>query len=63
MSWPTGRGRRMWISMPIWAVPFAAVFWLAAWIIALVIWVIVLGVVGLARLVAMPFRKRSRTQL
>jgi len=72
MSWPTGRGRRMWVSMPIWAVPFAAAFWVAAWIIALVIWGIVqllrglwwlvaLGATSLWRLAGSPF-ERSRPQ-
>jgi hypothetical protein len=51
----------MWISMPIWAVPVAAAFWLAVWILALLIWVIVLGGKGLLKLAAMPF-ERSRPQ-
>lgn len=64
MSWPVGRGRRVWISMPFFVVPLAAAFWVASWIIGVIIWGIVLGIVlgakGLWRLGAMPFRGRAQ---
>lgn len=37
MSWPTGHGRRAWISMPIWLWLFIAPFWLATWAVFLVV--------------------------
>jgi len=53
MSWPTGRGRRVWISGSIieWLtwIPVFAAFWLAAWIVGGTIWLIVAGIRAIIR--------------
>jgi hypothetical protein len=62
-SWPTGRGRRMWVSMPWWALLAWLPFWLAGMAVVLCLWLLLMlaeGIVWLLRLAGRVLSGRLR---